>query len=364
MKKSITTRNKILEVLEQNPGISSTFISQKLGVTRITAYTHLQKLIDSDDVFSEWNRKLTRYFKSNYSNTTYKDSSFYEKALSELQEDYEGIEDLNLVSLSKDIIANLNAEWVWQYGLRAFEEKIKKENNNIIPSEELLLKRFIEFIYVYLENEGKKKKHGLFSGTQSLNSVLTRYNMPVYIDKLYFCKIFSLMIGRLKWSEKIYWGKKLQNKYLLETGIEYGIDIISEYIQTHNIKYVVYTPPTLKREFQFPNILRSMLRKKQIILSEICAKKRESPQITLKPQKDTKWEDRIINARVSILVEEVKNLEEITEILILDDNFITGATVNSIAEKIRNQGYTKKITVITLTGSFDYKPGITDIGEI
>jgi hypothetical protein len=118
------------------------------------------------------------------------------------------------------------------------------------------------------------------------------------------------------------------------------MDLIVDFIKKNNIKMAIFTPPTIKRQIQFRDVLRDLLEKENIFLQEIKVEKIKSDFMrTLRPQKELKSFDRIINAKKTVVVNNLdlktKNLVE--EVVIFDDNFTTGATINFIAEKLKKQ---------------------------
>lgn len=368
MKKKSNIQQWILDMLEKKPGISSVFLWEHLWVSRITIYNHLKVLLEAELVYKNWNKNATRYFKNLDNTNTYKNPEFYESVKNLLQEEYEWLDELNIKNLSLDLMSDLSASGVWSYGLRAFEHKITRENQNIIPDDSKLKSRFMDFLLWYIEEDTKRRKNTLFSGTESLKNVLTKHDMPVSIDRLYFSQLTTLKnfpsIWRLRSADEIYWGKQSQDKKLLESGISIWIDNIITYLDKNKTSHVVFTPPTIKREHQFRDILKMMLSKRWHTFNEIKSEKRVSTQITYKPQKETSWKDRIINARASIQVQDISDFLDVPEIVIFDDNFTTWSTVNAIAEKIREQWYSWKIVALTLTGNFDYIPWVTDLWDI
>jgi predicted amidophosphoribosyltransferase len=56
----------------------------------------------------------------------------------------------------------------------------------------------------------------------------------------------------------------------------------------------------------------------------------------------------------SIVVTVPKDIASKKHILIFDDTFTTGATPNALAIKLRENGYTGKITIMTICGSFAF----------
>jgi hypothetical protein len=80
-----------------------------------------------------------------------------------------------------------------------------------------------------------------------------------------------------------------QNKYLLEKAISSSINLIIQFINKNDIKYAIFTPPTIKRQVQFRDILKELLEKNNVSLKEIKTEKIKSDLThTLRPQKELK----------------------------------------------------------------------------
>jgi len=358
------TKKKIYDYIGKNPWISNTDIADFLWVTNVTIFYHLKDLIKNNLVYKTWNTRSTRYFIVDNKQNNKISQDFFNNIKKEISEEYDLEEGLNIYNLLNELLAFLWADWVWIYWIDAFIQKITRENQWNIPNNDLLHKRLISFLLSFFEEERKRRKNGFFEGTQSLNLIMSSYNMDVSIDKLLFTEIATLPhFWRLRTTTELFYWKLDQNKYLLEKAINNSLDIITNYIKKHNITYFLFTPPTLKRKVQFRNILRDLLKSKNIEIHEIkCEKIKSDITHTLRPQKELKWYDRIINARKTIVVENSKI--KMDTILIFDDSFTTWATINGIAEKLRFNWYTWNITAITITWNFEYIPGITDIWEI
>lgn len=96
---------------------------------------------------------------------------------------------------------------------------------------------------------------------------------------------------------------------------------------------------------------------------EIEVTKTNLPDRILRAQKTLKGIDRIQNARENISPINMNISIQYNHILILDDNFTTGATMNAIAEKLRQRGFAGQITAMTITGKF-HSQILSDDGEI
>lgn len=135
-----------------------------------------------------------------------------------------------------------------------------------------------------------------------------------------------------------------------------------------NYDALILTPPTRDRKLQFRDFLREKLErtypKRHIRETEIMTEKIQEVTRIIPEQKSLRGYARITNADASVSVRAPENLKAMKHIIIFDDSFTTGATINAIALKLRSQGYTGKITAITITGNFFYEPGVTDVGEV
>lgn len=364
MKKSDITKKKILEYIKENPWNSNTQIANFMWLTSVATLYHLQELIKENLVYKVWETRATRYFPKEKEIFIKLSPNFFQKLLKDLEEEYEGLENIDLKILLNDLLVYLWPDWVWKYWIEAFIEKVKKENNWILPNEKLLYKRLFSFFISFFEEERKRRKNGFFDWTESLKTIMKFYKTKTFIDKLLFTQIATLPhFWRLRTATELYYWKLDQNKYLLEKSILKSIDLITQFIQKNNIKYAIFTPPTIKRQVQFRDVLKELLEKNNIFLDgEKTEKIKSDLTHTLRPQKELKWFDRIINAKKTILIENTK--KKFNKIVIFDDNFTTGATINFIAEKLRFLGYKGEIFAITITWNFEYIPWVTDIWEI
>ena len=158
-------------------------------------------------------------------------------------------------------------------------------------------------------------------------------------------------------------GKIKSHALLLRGTIEPHEKIIHAFLEKHTPDAIVYTPPTVARHVQFRDILKSVIEKNNNT-QYISAEKVTDPSRVFQPQKELRGQARITNADASIMVTGAKNLKKMKRIVIFDDNFTTGATMNAIALKIRSQGFYGTITAITICGNFTYIPGETDAGDV
>jgi predicted amidophosphoribosyltransferase len=120
---------------------------------------------------------------------------------------------------------------------------------------------------------------------------------------------------------------------------------IEETVRKYKIDGVGFVPPTVKRETQFMKELENQLNLSAKKLSIVKIKTEVAvPQKTL-----NKLADRVENAKATIFIDE-KNV--FNNILLIDDAVGSGATLNEIAAKIRNQKLCLgKIVGLTITGS-------------
>lgn len=194
-----------------------------------------------------------------------------------------------------------------------------------------------------LEKYNIFKKHGLIDGMAKINSTFPR----VYLDNLFYCDFYSIeRFGKTKFGQLLLYAKQSQSKALMKeliTTIKPKVDYV---IKKYGIDGVGFIPPTVKREVQFMKELEKNLHQNVRKVSLVKLK----TEITV-PQKTLhKLEDRIENARKTIIVNEASSYEHI---LLIDDAVGSGATLNETAAQIKNKGICRgKIIGLSITGSF------------
>jgi len=186
------------------------------------------------------------------------------------------------------------------------------------------------------------KERGLIDGMDKFSSTFKELGL----DKIFYLDFYSIeRFGKTRLGQLLLYAKQSQSKNLMR---ELSDDIkprIDEIIKKYKIDGIGFIPPTVKREVQFMKELEKNLQEKLRRVSIVKVKSEIMvPQKTL-----TKLNDRIENARNTIIVDERGSFENI---LLIDDAVGSGATLNETALQIKQKKIAKNVIGLAITGSF------------
>lgn len=361
MKKTANNSRKILDFLAKNGPQSTTQVGKYLGMTTVSAFLNLKNMHKKGLLDLIGKGKNTRY--SLPDNLTEEQRDVLAQGADIMRES--GFEDSSLTtilgvpSLLLTHFTYVGAIGTMQSGVEGFLAWCL-DPKRVYVERSAQVRELVYWLTRYYEFEVLRRKHGFFDGTTSLREVIDAH-MGTFIDTLLFHDIVEISgFGKTKTAWELYLGKQNSDRVLLERAIAPSVADIKKYIEDKKIDSIVLTPPTIARSVQFRDVLRDML---DLNLFEIEVLKTVLPDRVLRAQKTLKGIERIINARENIALKEFSKLQKYSHILILDDNFTTGATMNAIAEKLKRNGFTGKITAITITGKF-HDAVLSDDAEI
>lgn len=194
-----------------------------------------------------------------------------------------------------------------------------------------------------LKKFDKFKKNDLIDGMPKMKNTFKN----VFLDKLYYLDFYSIeRFGKTKLGQTLLYAKQSQNKTLIGKLIDEIRPQIIKIIQKQDIDGVLFVPPTVKREIQFMKELEEKLR---LPVRNLSVTKIKTEIIV--PQKTlSKLEDRVENAKKTIIVEDKEKYENV---LLIDDAVGSGATMNETAKQIKNKHLVHgDIIGLAITGSF------------
>lgn len=223
------------------------------------------------------------------------------------------------------------AKYGWE-GFIAWCEKTKQDPVKTANEYIATVKRFDRF-----------RKNNLIDGMPKMKNTFNN----VFLDKLFYLDFYSIeRFGKTKLGQMLLYAKQSQNTLLIRKLINQIRPQIIKVISANKIDGVLFIPPTVKREVQFMKILEEQLR---LSLRSLSVTKVKTEIIV--PQKTlSKLEDRIENAKQTIIVDDVKQYKNI---LLIDDAVGSGATLNETAKQVRNKKLADgKIIGLAITGSF------------
>jgi len=264
-----------------------------------------------------------------------------------ISEDNVKKEDNNVDEKTKKIIdenfLSITASGERQEGFEGFINWCLKRNDPL----EKTAKEYVETLKKYK----RYKKDGLINGMHKIKGTFP----DTAVDKLFYLDFYSIeRFGKTKLGQLLLYAKQSQNRGLIKELVDQIRPQIEELIKKYQIEAVSFIPPTVKREVQ---LMRELERQLHLTNPKVSLVKVKTPVIV--PQKTlNKLDDRIENAKRTIMVDETKRFKTI---LLIDDALGSGATINETAKKIKNQGLAETIIGLAITGSFS---GFEVISEV
>jgi hypothetical protein len=222
-------------------------------------------------------------------------------------------------------------------GIEAFERWCFKQK---LPLQKTV-DEYIRTREKYLAYFGKNE---FINGTEKLKT--TKGFEKVCIDEMFYGDFYAIeRFGKTKLGNLIHFAKQGQSKPLMEKICMALKPKIAKLIDEMKIDAVGYIPPTIKRELQLMNYMKRSL---NLSLPHINLKKVSG--IIPVPQKAlAKLEERISNARASIVVDDKRSFNKI---LLIDDAVGSGATINETACKLKLKKMTSTVIGFAVVGSF------------
>lgn len=222
-------------------------------------------------------------------------------------------------------------------GLSAMQNWCEKQK---LPVE----KTVREFIHTKKKYLQYVLPNGLIDGTEKLKT--TKGFDHINTDQMFYCDFYAIeRFGKTKLGTLLHFAKQGQNRSLMQEIISLTKEKVIQLIKEKEIEAVGYIPPTIKRQLQFMSVLQKGY---NLPLPHLNLLK-VSGAIPVPQKALNKIEDRIGNARASIVVKENR---QFNNVLLIDDAVGSGATINESAEKLRQKKTAKKIFGLAITGSY------------
>lgn len=205
-------------------------------------------------------------------------------------------------------------------------------------------KTISEFITTRKKYLAYYQPNGLINGLQKIQS--TKGLQKIGLDEVYYLDFYAIeRFGKTRLGTLLHLAKQGQNRKLMDEIIELSRERIYRLVKDQKTDAVGFIPPTIKREVQFMKVLE---RKLNLSLPHIQLIK-VSGEIVVPQKALSKIEERVNNARASIMVREKRAFNKV---LLIDDAIGSGATMNETALKLKALSVTPTVVGLAITGSF------------
>lgn len=320
------TSQKILEYIKKNKQASPHELGEYLDITPAALFRHLKKLVAEGHLEKIGQPPKVFYLVPDEVKERVKEGVGYSGTAQLTTEQIQMIEGRYLyVSPFGEMVEGVDGFMQW---CRKTKQPIEKTAGEYIAT---------------LKKYDRLKCNGLLDGTTKLQQSFH----AVYLDRLFYIDFYSIeRFGKTKLGQLLLYAKQGQNRELMRQISAQARPIVIKIVQEEKIDAIGFIPPTVKREIQFMSEFEKNLNFKLPTVSIV----KVTSDIAVPQKTLTKIEDRIENARKSIVVNEKRQYKNV---LLIDDAVGSGATLNETAKKIKEQGVTiEKVIGLSVTGSY------------
>lgn len=333
MKKKNNTSVKIFDFIKKNKLVKPVEILNQGFVGEPMLYRHLKKMLD-DNLIKKRGKAPKTFYEINK-----------EENIFQIKKDNGRLDVVSgsYLILEKEFyfIDSVGKEFL---GSKAFVLWCQKRGFDVKEKSE-------EYFKIYQKYQ-KIRKNNLFDATSKVKKT---FGKKCCIEKLFYFDFYSVEIfGKTKMGQKILYAKNSGDRKTIKEISDKVKQTVENLIKREKIDSVVFVPPTVPRQIQFMKILEENL---NLNIAKIKVEKFVSdvrvPQKTLK-----KLEDRIDNANGTFMVNDNSVFKKT---LIIDDAVGSGASINQIACKLKNNKNTKKVVGFSIVGSLNDFEVISEI---
>jgi phosphoribosylpyrophosphate synthetase len=187
-------------------------------------------------------------------------------------------------------------------------------------------------------------KNNLIDGTQKIAE--TKGIGSNNINQLFYLDFYAIeRFDKTRLGTLMHFAKQGQNKMHMAIIVLEIKNRIEQLIKMEKIEAVVFVPPTIDRKVQIMNYLQTFLKLKV----PIVAIKKLHNQIIIPQKALSKIHERVANAQMSFVNIEKQKYKKV---LIIDDAVGSGATINEIAQKLKQKQTAKEVFGLAITGSY------------
>jgi len=205
-------------------------------------------------------------------------------------------------------------------------------------------KTVAEFIMTRKKYLAYFRPTGLIDGLKKIKT--TKGFERIGVDEVYYIDFYAIeRFGKTRLGILLHLAKQGQNKKLMDEIVELSNVQISKLLIEAKIDAVGFIPPTIKRTVQFMKVLEQKL---NLSIPHISLTK-VTGEIAIPQKALNRIEDRISNARFSIMVTEKRKFNKV---LLIDDAIGSGATINETSLKLKANSIAKSVVGLAITGSF------------
>lgn len=311
------TREKIIKYITQKGQVTANELVDFLNISRQALFKHhLSKLIE--------NKTLTKTGKP--------PKVFYKLKIVQIKQPA-GL-DKKATKLIDENYLVITPTGKRLEGVEGFAFWCQKNN---LPIE----KTAKEYLQTYKKYQ-QYKRNGLIDGTIKFKNTFDK----VYLNKVFYFDFYSIeRFGKTKLGQMLLYGKQSGDKKLIRSVVDIIRPSLSALLNKYKINAVAYVPWTVKREVQF---MKELEKQFDLPLKTIIIDKIKTDIIV--PQKTlSNINDRIANAKQTLVV---RSNQQYETVLVIDDAVGSGATLNEVAQQLKDKKIANKVIGIAITGSF------------